>query len=225
MAKQDSRFGFGQIVGSVGVVLSGVSVTQPWLRFDLASATRTVVDRAPLSRELRAQIMATGGGTVQPAHDSPQVLALSDRLGVFTTGMDQNAWLAGAIIAAAAVALIGIVRSVFAASAWAARRNSPLLGLAAVVGLAVAAVQLWVLAPDPRSAMHPETGLWMIVAGSTCLLLGAITLGSNRRHSWSASEEFAGREHKSFEGTDHLVYSHGAWVPRSSGDRDAGDDQ
>lgn len=214
MAKSESRFGFGQLVGSLGVGLLGLSVTQPWLRLDIATAFREALTTRSLDSATSGKILFTGtSGPLDRIADSPQVQRLAADLGVGATGWDQDKYLAAGIVAAALLALIGVMRSVFADSAWGARANAPLLGIAGLGSLVAAAVALWVIAPEPRAAMRPDLGLWLMVAGGVCLLLGALTLGGNRRRPWI--DEFDGPEHqKVFDNAEHMAYSHGAWVPR-----------
>lgn len=214
MAKSESRFGFGQLAASVGVGLLGVSVSQPWLRLDIAEAFREALTTKNLSATTSGQILFTGtSGPLDKIKDSPQVQRLASDLGVGATGWAQDKYLAAAVMAAAVVAIIAIVRSVLADSAWGARANAPLLAVSGLASLAVAGVALWVVAPEPRSAMKPELGLWFMVGGAACLLIGALTLGSNRRRPWIDDLE-SQTPPKVFDNTEHLAYSHGAWVPR-----------
>ena len=219
MKQGESRFGFGQLVGTVGVILLGVGVSQPWLQFSVADGFEAVLKDSPVNTKLTQEVLYAGSNPAQYGPSSDNLAALARDLGVFSNGLAQNEYLGGAVIAAAVIAMIGILRSFFSRSAFAARSNSPLLALSAITNLVVAGVQLWVLSPEPREAMHPDTGLWLLVAGAAFLMLGAITLGNNRKR-WNLDDEFADREHKTFEGTDHLVYSHGAWVPRTPADRE-----
>lgn len=214
MAKSESRFGFGQLAGSVGVALLGLSVSQPWLQLDIAKAFSEALNGKGLDTTTAGQIaFAATSGPLATIQDSPQVEALATQLGVGATGWDQDKYLAAAILAAALIALIGVLRSVFANSAWGARSNAPLLALSGLGSLAVAGVQLWVLAPEPKAAMEPALGMWLIVGGAACLLLGALTLGNNRRRPWIDDFENQAPA-KAFDNTEHLAYSHGAWVPR-----------
>lgn len=217
--KSDSRFGFGQLVGSVGVVLVGISVSQPFLQLDMTQAFADALRGGKLDAERAGQILFVGTSTSpEKLEGSPQVAKLAEQLGVAPTGWEQNHLIGAALIAAALLSLIGIVRSVTASSAWGARTNSPLLAIAGLGSLALAAVSLWVTAPQPRDAMRPDLGLWLIVGGGVCLLLGALTLGNNRRRPW-IDELDRDEPMKTFDNTEHLAYSHGAWVPKLPEDR------
>jgi hypothetical protein len=217
--RSDSRFGFGQTVGTVGVLLLGAAVSQPWLKFDIAVAFRQALQKGALPSETAGQILFTGSsGPLDKIKDSPQVATLARHIGVADTGWSQDKYLAGAIIAAALLALVGVIRSVYASSAYGARRNSPLLAVSGLGAIVCAAVELWILAPEPRVAMKPDTGLWLLAAGGVMLLLGALTLGNNRRRPFLDDLD-ADRPMKSFDNTEHLAYSHGAWVPRLPDDR------
>lgn len=216
MAKSESRFGFGQVMGSVGVALLAVGAMQPWLKLDLEKAGQIALRSKELGVEKTGEILlvwSNPDAQVKSA-DSPQLQALARSLGVSNTGWDQHRYLAAGILLAALIALIGVLRSVFAKTAWKARSNAPLLAMAGLASLTIAAVELWVLSPDPRAAMRPAIGLWLIAGGAGCLLLGALTLGNNRRRPWI--DDFEGQAPaKQFDNTEHLAYSHGAWVPRN----------
>jgi hypothetical protein len=217
VAKGDSRFGFGQLMGSAGAVLLAVSTTQQWFKLDLQEAFSAALRAKGLPANTIAEIAFTAtSGKIAQVQDSPRGLALARDLGIMPTGWEQDQWVAVILLVAAAIALIGVIRSVFARTAWTARANSPLLALAGFTGLIVAAVELWLRSPAPRSAMKPDLGLWLMIGGSVCLLLGALTLGNNRRKPWmdDLDQEMPG---KSFDNTEHLAYSHGAWVPRLPG--------
>jgi hypothetical protein len=221
MAKQESRVGFGQFAGSVGAALIAYSVTQPWLQLDLGSAFRlALTGKGGLSQASANDILFTGS-RVQNASDVPaaEVTGLARQLGIAPTGLEQEQIAAIAILVLAAIALIAVIRSVFATTAWGARANSPFLALAGVAGLAAAGLELWLLSPVPREAMRPDTGMWLLVGGSVLLLLGALTLGRNRRRPFL--DDFStGPGASSFDNTEHLAYSHGAWVPRKHADTD-----
>jgi hypothetical protein len=218
-SKNDSRFGFGQTVGTLGVVLVAVSITQPWLRFDIAAAFKAAISKPTLPGDTAGQILFTGSsGPIDKIKDSPQVASLAKHIGVADTGWAQDKYLAAAVVAAAVLAMIGVVRSIYASSAYGARRNSPLLAVAGLGSIVCAAVELWVLAPEPRIAMKPDTGLWLLAGGGVLLLLGALTLGNNRRRPFLDDLD-ADRPMKTFDNTEHLAYSHGAWVPKLPDDR------
>lgn len=217
--RSESRFGFGQLAGSAGVLLLVVGVSQPWLRMDGARAFAEALQPNRLDQDRAGQILYVFSGAVsEEANRSPQAIKLARDLGVGATGWDQNHFLAGALLAAALIATIGIVRSVAATSAWGARSKSPLLALAGLAGLGIAAAALWLAAPEPKAAMRPELGLWLVTGGALLLLLGALTLGNNRRRPWIDELE-ADRPSKSFDNTEHLAYSHGAWVPKLPDDK------
>jgi hypothetical protein len=217
MAKpqQDSRFGFGQAVGALGAFVIAASVSQPFLRLDLGAAFTVALSGSTLPREATNNILYVGSRTSKSAIDtSPQVAALARSLGVQPTGLEQDRIAAIIVLVLALVALIAIVRSVLAATAWGARANAPFLAIAGFGGFAVAAAELWVRAPAPREAMRPDLGLWMLVGGGVLLLLGALTLGGNRRRPYL--DDFGdGTGPRTFDGAEHLVYSNGAWVPRN----------
>jgi hypothetical protein len=153
------------------------------------------------------------GQPVDEVKGTPQALEVARALGVESNGWAQNHYLAAALGAASLIALVAVVRSVYANSAWSARRQSPLIALAGLASLGIAATALWLLAPDPRAAMRPDLGLWLITAGGGFLLLGALTLGNNRRRPWIDELETE-LPMKRFDNTEHLAYSHGAWVPK-----------
>ncbi len=216
MAKSESRFGFGQVVGSVGVALLAVGAMQPWLKLDLEKAGQVALRSKELGAQLSGEVLLVWSNPdVQAkAPDSPQVQALAKTLGISSSGWEQDRYLAAGILLAALIALIGVLRSVFAQTAWRARSNAPLLAIAGLASLVIAAVELWILSPEPQAAMRPAIGLWLIAGGAGCLLLGALTLGNNRRRPWI--DDFEGQAPaKQFDNTEHLAYSHGAWVPRN----------
>lgn len=219
MAKQDSRFGFGQFAGSAGAVLVAVSATQPWLRLDLGAAFRVALTGGgSLSRDAANEILYTGSRV--PAADAgsnAEVARLALRLGIEPTGLEQERIAAIVVIALSVIALIAIIRSILASTAWGARANAPFLAIAGLGSLVAAALELWLFSPLPREAMRPDTGMWMLVGGGILLLLGALTLGSNRRRPFL--DDFArGPDSATFDNTDHLAYSHGAWVPKKHAD-------
>lgn len=220
MARSESRFGFGQLAGTIGAALLVLGVMQPWLKLDLEKAGEVALRTKDLPPQTSGQILFVWSNPSAAAKspDAPQFQALTEVLGISATGWDQEKYLAIGLLVAALVALVGVLRSIFAKTAWSARTNSPLLALAGLAGLAIAGVALWVLAPDPRSAMRPGTGLWLIAGGSVFLLLGALTLGNNRRRPWIDDFESQAPA-KQFDNTEHLAYSHGAWVPRNPDDR------
>lgn len=220
MARSESRFGFGQLAGSVGAALLALGVMQPWLKLDLETAAERALRTKELPPQMSGQILYvwSNPNAASKAQDSPQLQALSEVLGIAQTGLDQQKYLAIGLLVAAALAFIGVLRSVFAKTAWGARANSPLLAIAGLAGLAIAGVELWLLAPEPQVAMRPATGLWLIAGGSLALLLGALTLGNNRRRPWIDDFETQAPA-KQFDNTEHLAYSHGAWVPRNPDDR------
>lgn len=218
--KSESRFGFGQLVASAGVVLLGVGVSQPWLRLDLPRAFAEAVKPERLDAKVANDVLfVLSSEPLDKLKGTPQATQLARELGIGATGWDQNHWLAAAVVAAGVIALLGVVRSVTASSAWAARSYSPLLALAGLASLAAAAVSLWLVSPQPRAAMRPDAGLWLIVAGAVLLLLGALTLGNNRRRPWIDELE-ADQPMKQSGNTEHLAYSHGAWVPKLPDDRE-----
>lgn len=216
MARTESRFGFGQLVGTVGAALLVVGVMQPWLRLDLEKAGQVALRPDALPAEKAGQILYvwSNPNPAVKASGSQEVQTLGEVLGITSTGWDQQQYLAIALLAASALALIGVFRSVLAKTAWSARANSPLLALAGLTGLVCAALALWLLPPEPHAAMRPATGLWLIAGGSVLLLLGALTLGNNRRRPWIDDFESQAPA-KQFDNTEHLAYSHGAWVPRN----------
>lgn len=220
MAKSESRFGFGQLAGLVGVALLGLGVMQPWLKLDLEKAAAAAIKPNALPSEKAGQILFlwSNPSAKVKADGSPQVEALARTLGISDSGWDQYQYLAIAVLVAALIAFIGILRSVVARTAWGARANAPLLAIAGLASLAIAGVMLWVLSPEPHAAMRPALGLWMIAGGSGCLLIGALTLGNNRRRPWIDDFESQAPA-KQFDNTEHLAYSHGAWVPRNPDDR------
>lgn len=212
--ESESRFGFGQLSGSTGAILLGVGVSQPWLKLDGPRAVVEALKPGALDRGVAGQVVAVFSRADPASVDgSPAALRVAEQVGIGGTGWEQNPYLAAALIVAALLALIGVVRSVTAASAWAARSFSPLLALAGFASLVVAALALWVVAPDPRAAMRPDLGLWLVAAGGILLLIGALTLGNNRRRPWIDELE-ANTPKKVFDNTEHLAYSHGAWVPK-----------
>lgn len=220
MARSESRFGFGQLAGSVGAALLALGVMQPWLTLDLEKAGEVALRTHELPPQKSGQILYVWSN-VDPTTkvaDAPQLQSLTEVLGISATGWEQQQYLAIGLLVAAALALIGVLRSVFAKTAWSARTNSPLLAVAGLAGLGIAAAMLWLLAPDPKTAMRPGTGLWLIAGGSVLLLLGALTLGNNRRRPWIDDFESQAPA-KQFDNTEHLAYSHGAWVPRNPDDR------
>jgi len=220
MAKRESRFGFGQIMGSVGVALLAVGAMQPWLKLDLEKARQIALESKDLGVAKSGEILFVWSNPDPQvkAAGSEQMQALARTLGISNTGWDQQRYLAAGILLAALIALIGVLRSVFAKTAYRARANAPLLAVAGLAALAIAAVELWVLSPEPHAAMRPAIGLWLIAGGAGCLLLGALTLGNNRRRPWI--DDFEGQAPaKQFDNTEHLAYSHGAWVPKNPDDR------
>lgn len=219
MARSESRFGFGQLAGTIGAGLLVLGVMQPWLKLDLEKAGQVALRPSELPPMTSAQILHawSNPNPAAKAANAPEIHALSEVLGISATGWDQQKYLAIGLLVAALLALIGVLRSVFAKTAWSARSNSPLLALAGLAGLAIAGVALWVLPPEPHAAMRPDIGLWLIAGGSILLLLGALTLGNNRRRPWIDDFE-AQAPAKQFDNTEHLAYSHGAWVPRNSDD-------
>ncbi|MBO9534859.1 MAG: hypothetical protein J7513_17940 [Solirubrobacteraceae bacterium] len=219
MAKQDSRFGFGQFAGAAGAVLVAVSATQPWLKLDLGAAFRVALTGGgSLSREAANDILFTGSRVpAANAGGSDEVAHLAVKLGIEPTGLEQEKIAAIVVIVLAAIALIAIVRSILASTAWGARANAPFLAVAGLGALVAAALELWLFSPTPREAMRPDTGMWMLVGGGVLLLLGALTLGSNRRRPFL--DDFDnGPGATAFDNTDHLAYSHGAWVPKKHAD-------
>lgn len=220
MAKSESRFGFGQLSGSVGAALLALGVMQPWLTLDLERAGDLATKGIGVSAVKAGEILFVWSNPAAHAggSDSEQVQALASSLGVASTGWEQQKYLAIGVLVAAAIALLGVLRSVLAKTAWSARANAPLLALAGLASLAMAGVQLWVLAPEPQAAMRPAIGLWLIAGGAVALLLGALTLGNNRRRPWIDDFESQAPA-KQFDNTEHLAYSHGAWVPRNPDDR------
>jgi hypothetical protein len=218
MSKQESRFGFGQLAGSLGAVVVAVSVTQPWLRLDLVAAFRATISGSELSQSTANDVLFVGSHVPKDAiNASPQVTRLARELGVEATGLQQDKIAAIVLIVLAVIAMIAVIRSALASSAWAARANAPFLALAGFGSLITAAVELWLRAPQPRSAMRPDLGLWMLVGGAVLLLLGALTLGNNRRRPFL--DDFGDDPGtSSFDNTEHLAYSHGAWVPRNAAD-------
>lgn len=220
MAKRrsESRFGFGQLAGSAGAILLGVGVSQPWLKLDGARAFAEALKPTGIDRNVAGQlVLVFQGAEPAKAEGTPAAMRAAEQLGIAGTGWEQSHLLAGVVLVAAALALVAVTRSMAAPTAWAARSYSPLLALGGLASLAAAAIALWVVAPDPRSAMRPELGLWLVAAGGVFLLLGALTLGNNRRRPWVDELEL-NQPMKAFDNTEHLAYSHGAWVPRSPDD-------
>jgi hypothetical protein len=218
-AKQESRFGFGQAVGSLGAVVAVTSLTQPFLQLDLGAAFKAALTGTSISAREANDILYVGSRTPKDqVASSPQVAELARSLGVESSGFDQQRIAAIVVLVLVAVAFVAIVRSVLASTAWGARANAPFLAVAGFGSLIVAGLNLWVFAPEPREAMRPDLGLWALVAGGLLLLLGALTLGNNRHRPFF--DDFADGEGGagSFDNTEHLAYSHGAWVPRSAAD-------
>lgn len=217
-AKPESRFGFGQVVGSLGAVVAATSLTQPVLQLDLGTAFKAALTGSSLSQREANDILFVGSRVPkEQVASSPQVAQLARSLGIESTGFEQQQIAGIVVLVLAAVALIAVVRSVVASTAWGARANAPFLALAGFGTLIVAGLQLWVLAPEPREAMRPDVGLWGLVAGALLLLLGALTLGNNRRRPFLDDFE-QGSGPSNFDNTEHLAYSHGAWVPRNAAD-------
>ncbi len=217
MAKSESRFGFGQLTGSIGVALLVIGVMQPWLKLDLEKAGNFAIHQPQaLSPERAGQILYVWSSPNEAIKKpgAAEFDSLIEVLGIASTGMEQQRYLAIGVLVAALLGLIGVVRSVLAKTAWSARANAPLLALAGLASLAIAGVALWVLSPTPHAAMRPALGLWLIAGGAGCLLLGALTLGNNRRRPWIDDFESQAPA-KQFDNTEHLAYSHGAWVPRN----------
>lgn len=214
MAKSESRFGFGQLSASLGVGLLGLSLSQPWLKLDISKAFSAALSDKSLDQTSAGRILFTStSGPLDSIKDSPQVQKLATDLGIGATGWDQNHYAAGVVLGAALLALIGVVRSVFASTAGEARSNAPLLATAGLAALIASAVTFWLLAPEPRTAMRPDLGMWLMIAGGVFLLMGALTLGNNRRRPWIDDLDSQAPPVQ-FEHTEHLAYSHGAWVPR-----------
>lgn len=216
---QESRFGFGQAAGGLGVMVVAASVSLPWLRLDLPAAFKLALTGSDLPARTANDILYVGS-RVAPAQidTSPQVDALARSLGVEATGYAQDQIAAIVLGVLCLLAVIAIVRSVLADTAWGARANAPLLAMAGFGSLIVAGVELWLRAPAPREAMRPELGLWVLVGGAVLLLLGALTLGSNRRRPFLDDDAGTPQGGMRLDGTEHLAYSHGAWVPRSPAD-------
>lgn len=218
-AKQESRFGFGQAVGSLGAVVAAVSLTQPFLQLDLGAAFKAALTGTSISQREANDILFVGSRTPkEQVATSPQVAELARTLGVEPTGFAQQQIAAIVVLVLALVALVAIVRSVMASTAWSARANAPFLAVAGFGSLVVAGLNLWVFAPQPREAMRPDLGLWALVAGGLLLLLGALTLGNNRTRPFFDDFQDGDGGSASFDNTEHLAYSHGAWVPRSAAD-------
>ncbi len=219
MARSDNRFGFGQVVGLVGVALLGLGVMQPWLRLDLEQAGQSALKAGEVKAQLAGQILYVWSNPSAAVKEpgSEQFDGLTEVIGIAATGWDQEKYLAIGVLLAALLAFIGVIRSVFAKTAWSARANAPLLAISGLAALAIAGVALWVLSPEPQAAMRPGPGLWMVAAGGGFLLLGALTLGNNRRRPWIDDFESQAPA-KQFDNTEHLAYSHGAWVPRNPDD-------
>ncbi len=218
-AKEQGRVGFGQAAGTAGALVIAGSITQPWIKLDLGAAFRAALTGpSSLSRESANSILFTGSH-LQPGQgaDSPQVQALARTLGVESTGLAQEKIAAIVVGVLAVIAVVAVIRSVIAATAWGARSNAPFLAVAGLGAWVAAALELWVLAPSPREAMRPDVGLWMLVGGGVLLMLGALTLGNNRQRPFL--DDFTGGPGASaFDNTEHLAYSHGAWVPRNAAD-------
>lgn len=218
MARQETRFGFGHATAVLGAVVAAGSVTQPWLKLDLAEAFRIAVTGSSLPQAKANDILYTGSHVPQSQVDtSPQVAALARTLGIESTGLEQLKIAAIAVLVLAVIAVIAVARSVVADTAWAARAPAPWVAISGFGCLLAAALQLWVFAPDPVKAMKPDQGLWMLVGGGVLLLLGALTLGNNRRRPFLDDFD-GGPGSKNFDQADHLAYSHGAWVPRGAAD-------
>jgi hypothetical protein len=217
-AKDESRFGFGQAVGALGAFIAIGSLSQPFVKMDLGAAFKAALEGSELSGKMANSVLYVGSRT--PANEvdtSPQVAELARMLGVESTGFAQDQIASIVVAVLAVIALIAVVRSVFAATAWGARANAPYLAVAGFGSIIVAALELWVRSPEPRQAMRPDLGLWLLVAGGVLLLLGALTLGNNRRRPF-LDDLAGGPGSASFDNTEHLAYSHGAWVPRSHAD-------
>lgn len=214
-ARHESRFGFGQAAGSLGAVVIAVSVSQPWLKLDLGAAFKAALSGSGVSAQAANDILVVGSRLRGPdVASSSQVAALARALGVQPTGWEQEMIGAIVVLVLAGLALIGVVRSVLADTAWSARANAPILGVAGFGSLLVAGVTLWLRAPAPQEAMRPDLGMWVLVAGAVLLLLGALTLGNNRRRPFLDDVDERPTGPGSFDSTEHLAYSHGAWVPR-----------
>lgn len=213
---QERRFGFGQAAGILGATAVAGSVSQPWLRLDLSQAFATAVRGEGLSSARANEILFVGSNL--PAREPARTAAidaLASRLGVATTGWDQQQYVSIALLVLATIAVIATIRSLFAKTAWEARSSSPWLTLAGFGALAAAAANLWLLAPAPRVGMEPDVGLWILVGGAIALLLGALTLGNNRRRPF-VDDDLPPASTRAMEGGEHLVYAHGAWVPRDA---------
>lgn len=213
---QERRFGFGQAAGILGATAVAGSVTQPWLRLDLSKAFATALRGDGVSAARANEILFVGSNL--PAREPARTAAidgLADRLGLATTGWEQQQYVAIALLVLAGVALIATVRSLFARTAWEARALAPWLTVAGFGALAAAAATLWLLAPAPRAGMEPDVGLWILVGGAIGLLLGALTLGNNRRRPF-VDDDLPPASSRAMEGGEHLVYAHGAWVPRDA---------
>ncbi len=217
-AKAESRFGFGQAAGSLGAAVAAVSLTQPILQLDLGAAFKAALTGSSLSQGTANDILYVGSQVPkEQVATSPQVARLAESLGIERIGFEQQQIVGIVVLVLAAIALVAVIRSVVASTAWGARANAPFLALAGFGTLAAAGLQLWVFAPEPREAMRPDLGLWGLVAGGLLLLLGALTLGSNRHRPFL--DDFAdGAGPSNFDNTEHLAYSHGAWVPRNAAD-------
>lgn len=213
---QERRFGFGQAAGILGATAVAGSVTQPWLRLDLSQTFSLALKGEGLSSARANDILFVGSNLPgrEPAR-SVAIDGLAARLGVGTSGWEQEQYLSLALLVLAAIAVIAVVRSLFAETAWEARALSPWLTLAGFGGLAAAAANLWLLAPTPRAGMEPAVGLWILVGGAIALLLGALTLGNNRRRPF-VDDHLPPVSARTLEGGEHLVYAHGAWVPRDA---------
>ncbi len=213
---QERPFGFGQAAGILGATAVAGSVSQPWLRLDLSQAFATAVRGEGLSSARANEILFEGSNLPgrEPARTAA-IDALATRLGVATTGWEQQQYVSIALLVLATIAVIATIRSLFAKTAWEARSSLPLAH----------ACRLWCtgrrgsqpLAPGPGASRRhgARRGLWILVGGAIALLLGALTLGNNRRRPF-VDDDLPPASTRAMEGGEHLVYAHGAWVPRDA---------
>ncbi len=216
-AKPESRFGFGQAVGSLGAVVVATSLTQPVLRLDLGAAFKAALTGAQLTPREANDILFVGSRVPkEQVASSPQVAELARSLGIESSGFEQQQIAGIVVLVLAVIALIAIVRSVVA-SDGVGRAGQRAVPRARRIRLAdrrgpPAAV---VFAPEPREAMRPDLGLWG--AGGRGAAAAARRADARQQPSSPFLDDFdEGAGPSNFDNTEHLAYSHGAWVPRSA---------
>lgn len=217
---QRRRVGLGEVLGTAGAGLVAAAPLRPWLELDLAGAyayVRAGTVDLPVSVTARIWALGPRGEAVE---DSAAASALGRDLGITATGWEQERWFAIGLVAAALLALIGVARAIRSPTAGGARRFGWMPLTAGLAVLTICAAELWWLGPAPGELLRPAPGLIVAAAGAACMVLASLMLGSTRRRRWHLDDEDRG-ERRVFENTEHLAYSHGAWVPRRPAGRDA----